>query len=235
MKTTKLFIFVLILILAASVFLVAFSEDAGNKESTISVNAEESVKAAPDIAYVYIGVVTDGDSAELAQNENARLSSAFVEAIKAEGVEAKDIETSYLNIYQDYSDTENYRVDNTYKVTVRDIDNVGAVIDAAIAAGANSTYSLSFDIEDRDALYLEALGKAIKSVGAKAEAVAQSGGYTITGPKSIVENGSSGYYGGDLMRMESAAADSVASGMATPISPGDIEVSASVTGTYIIQ
>ena len=73
-------------------------------------------------------------------------------------------------MYEDYENPQQTVVENTYRVTIRDIDTVGTVIDAAVAAGANSSYSLSFDLADRDSVYMEALARAMETVGSKAEA-----------------------------------------------------------------
>jgi uncharacterized protein YggE len=204
-------------------------------ESTITVNTVETVKAVPDTAHVQLGVTTNGATAEEAQQQNAGQASAFLDAIMAEGVAEDDIKTSYINIYQDYENPNNYIMDNTFSVTIRNIDSVGSVIDAAVKAGANSSYSLSFDISNRDEVYIEALGKAMQSVNSKAAQVAEAGGYTILRPLSIEEGGSSGYY--DIMpaAKEMAAADAAGASVSTPISPGEIEVSASVNGTFVIQ
>ncbi len=199
-------------------------------ESTLSVNATETVKAAPDIAYVYIGANTQAPTAEEAQAQNTLVTDAFVQAILGQGVAQTDIETSNISIYQSYDESGNYVVDNTYKVTIRDIGKAGAVIDAAVGAGANSTYSLTFDLSDRDAVYVEALGKAMQSIDAKAKAVAAAGGYTIVRVESIQENGTSSFTN-DMM-MESAAADAAGG---TMISPGEIEVTAFISGVYVIQ
>ncbi len=203
-------------------------------ESTITVNTVETVKAVPDTAYVQLGVTTNGATAEEAQQQNAAQASAFLDAIMAEGVAEDDIKTSYINIYQDYENPNNYIMDNTFSVTIRDIDSVGSVIDAAVKAGANSSYSLSFDISNRDEVYIEALGKAMQSVNSKAAQVAEAGGYTIIRPLSIEEGGSSSYY--DVMpAAQEMAADATGASFSTPISPGEIEVSASVNGTFVIQ
>ena len=203
------------------------------QESTITVNATESVKVTPDVAYAYIGVETKGKTAEEAQQENADIVETFLKALKTEGVADEDIETSNFNIYEDYETPGQYVVSNTYKVTIRDINKTGTVIDAAVSAGANQSYSLSFDILDRDSVYLEALGIAMKSIGEKAEAVAQAGGYSIVRPLSIEESGSSGYYYADEMVAEAAAMDTGSAG--TNVTPGEIEVSASVSGKYVIE
>ena len=178
---------------------------------------------------------TTGATAQAAQEENARITQSFLDAVKAQGVAEDDLETQSLNVYEDYANPQQTVVENTYRVTIRDIDTVGAVIDAAVAAGANSTYSLSFDLADRDSVYMEALAKAMENVGNKANAVAQAGGYAIVRPASITE-GSAGYSAEPYMTAEAAAMDTGArAGGATPVSPQEIEVSATVTGTYIIK
>lgn len=208
------------------------SQAAAPAESTLTVSATETVKKMPDVAYVSIGVRTTGDTAEAARQENARLTKAFLEAVKTQGVGEKDMETQGLNVYADYEKPQKTIVENTYRVTIRSIDKVGAVIDAAIAAGANSTYSLSFDIADGDSVYMEALAKAMDHVGSKAKAVAQAGGYTLVRPQSIVE-GSAGY--STQPYMTEALSDAGNIKAETPVTPQEIEVSATVTGTYVIK
>ncbi len=219
---------------AQSAMPVPTQSAAGPQEaSTLTVSATESVKKMPDIAYASIGVRTSGNTAEQAQQENARITEAFLAAVKAQGVNEQDLETQSLNVYADYENPQKTVVENICRVTIRKIDTVGTVIDAAIAAGANATYSLSFDIADRDSVYMEALAKAMENVGGKAKAVAQAGGYTIVRPQAITE-GSAGYSAQPYM-MEAGAMDVAAGKVTTPVSPQEIEVSATVTGTYIIE
>ena len=213
----------------------AASPSASAGGSTLTVSATESVKKMPDIAYVSIGVRTAGATAKEAQEENAHITQSFLDAVKAQGVAEDDLETQSLNVYEDYENPQQTVVENTYRVTIRDINTVGTVIDAAVAAGANSSYSLFFDLAARDSGYMEALARAMETVGSKAEAVAQAGGYAIVRPQSITE-GSAGYSAEPYLAAESAVMDTgAAKGAATPISPQEIEVSATVTGTYIIE
>lgn len=215
---------------------VVTQQELNPSESTLKVSATETVKKAPDIAYVNMGVRSTGATAEEAQQSNATATEAFLSAIKGAGVQDDDIKTSYVNIYEDWETPGQYVMENNFSITVRNIDSVGEVIDAGTKAGANATYGLSFDIEDRDSVYIEALGQAMQAIGTKAQAVAESGGYKIVRPLSIEEGGSSSYYPmmDQPMAMESAAADAAA-GVTTPVAPGDIEVSASVSGTYVIE
>ncbi|MEG0914695.1 MAG: SIMPL domain-containing protein [Christensenellaceae bacterium] len=202
------------------------------QDSTLTLNATQTVKVMPDVAYITIGVTTKGDSAESAQKENAKITQNFLNAVKAQGISDKDMQTANINVYQDYDNEKLYVMENSYKITIKNIDNVGAVIDAALGAGANSTYSLSFDVLDRDSVYVNALALAMESVGVKAKTVAAAGGYEIVRPLSITES-SSGYSEMLYMQNEAAAADGASA--PTPVSPQEIEISATVTGEYIIK
>ncbi len=211
----------------------ASADEKQQEQSTLTLSATETVKVAPDVAYVSIGVRTTGASAQEAQQDNARIAENFLNAIKAQGISEEDIQTQNINIYQDYEDPKKTVMENTYKVTVKNVDVVGAVIDAAAAAGANDTYSLSFDVQDRDTVYMQALSKAMESVGGKAKAMAMAGGYTIIRPVSITESGAES--GVMPYAYAAGAMDSKSEGGATQVTPQDIEVSATVSGTYLIQ
>lgn len=203
------------------------------KDATLTINAQESVTAEPDIAHVFLGVKAQGSSATAAQEENNKLTQSFLDAIKAAGVADDDIETSNFNVYQDYDNQYIYHAETSFMVTIRDISKVGEVIDAAIQGGANSSYSLSFDVEDRDALYLRALSKAVQAVQMKAKAIADAGGFTIKSTKAITEGGTSAYYDRAAGVEYAAANDGGMSKMS--VIPGDIEVSATVSGEFNIE
>ncbi|MEA4854124.1 MAG: SIMPL domain-containing protein [Christensenella sp.] len=199
-------------------------------ESTLTVSATETVKVSPDIAYITIGVSTKGATAEKAQQENAKISDAFLAAIQEQGVTQEDIETASINVYEDYENPEETVMEHSYRITVRDVNRVGAVIDAALAAGANASYGLSFDVADRETEYIKALSQAMESVGTKAQTVAMAGGYTIVRPLSITETGAD--YGVMYADNTAMAADSTAQ---TTVVPQEIEITASVSGTYVID
>lgn len=202
-------------------------------ESTISVSTTETVTASPDMAYIQMGARTEGNSADEALQKNNQIVDAFLNAVKGQGLTDEDIKTSYINMYQDYEDPGKFIVENTFEFTIRDIDSIGAVIDAGVGAGANTAYYLSFDVSDRDKKYMEALQMAMQSVNAKADTLAQAGGYTIVRPLSIQEAGASSYYNEMIpMEAEAAAADT---GSAMQVMPSEIEISATVSGTYVIE
>jgi len=85
-------------------------------------------------------------------------------------------------------DDPDYVVTHTLTVTIRNIDSVGEVIEAATEAGANQTHGVFFGIEDRETLYIEALALAIADAKVKAEAIAEVLGVEIGLPTSVFEN-----------------------------------------------
>jgi uncharacterized protein YggE len=203
-----------------------------DERSKISVTTTESVTVVPDIAYVTLGVSTQGASADEAQKQNNTTANAVLDAIRQQGITDENIQTSNINVYPDYNDPSKYNVEVTYRIKVSPIENVGKIIDSAIAAGANVTYSLSFDIEDRDGVYMQALEKAMGSVSDKAQKMAEAGGLSIDRVLLVQESGSN-YYPMYDTAMKNAVAGEGSS--AVSVAPGQMEVSATVTATYLLK
>ncbi len=211
----------------------AVSSPSGEDErSKISVTTTESVQVVPDIATITLGVNTQGATADEAQKQNNTTSAAVLEAIKAQGITDDNIQTSNISVYPDYNDPTKYNVEVTYSVKVSPIENVGKVIDSAITAGANVTYSLYFDIVDREGAYMQALEKAMGSVADKAQQMAEAGGLTID-RVLLVQEGGSNYYPMYDSAMKTAVAGEGVDAMS--VAPGQLEVSATVTATYLLK
>lgn len=202
-----------------------------DERSKLSVSTTESVKVVPDIASITLGVSTQGASADAAQQQNSTTANAVLDAVKQQGIPDENIQTSNINVYQDYTDPSLYNVEVTYTIKVAPIENVGKVIDSAIAAGANITYSLSFDIEDRDGAYMQALEKAMSSVSDKAQKMAEAGGLSIDRVLLVQESGSNYYPMADnaMMKVAGEASDAIS------VVPGQLEISATVTATYLLK
>lgn len=153
-----------------------------NKSTRVSVAGEASAKVSPDTAVVIFSVVTQNAQALTAQQENARKSEAVkraVEAIAAGGL--VEVKTSQYNLSpeQDYYSGKlpkilGYTVKNTVKVSIKDLSQVGAVIDAATKAGANSIESTEFVVREDSPAQGDALALATKQALAKAESIAKS-------------------------------------------------------------
>ena len=164
--------------------------------STVRVTGTGTVSIKPDIAEVGFTVRAQEKDVSEAQQQNAKLMEAVLEVIKTRGIAEEDIETGYLNINEvrDYSKNTSkvvgYEVYHTVNVKVRDMDVLGSLISEAVAAGASDVSGPEYSIEDDSEAYLQALGMAVESAGAKARAIAAGAGVRLTNlPISIDENG----------------------------------------------
>ncbi len=205
---------------------------------TISVSGTGKVTLTPNIAYISIGVHTEHKDAKNAVDTNNTQSNALISALKKSSVDAKDIRTTNFSIYPRQNYNENgeltgitYVVDNTVYVTVRNLDNIGALLNATVEAGANNVGGIQFDVSDRNAAYQEALKAAMADARAQADVLAGAAGVTVGEVQQI--NASVGYnpppiYGGARMDM-ALAAESV------PVSPGQMEVAVTVSVVYGIH
>src|SRR5271166_1478206 len=155
----------------------------------IEVSGEGSIRAPPDFATVTLGVTTTGKDAREAMAANAKSANALVALIKSEGVSPADIQTSGMSISPIFSNQPpaqagtptitGYSVSNNVTVTVRDISGLGALLDKAVAAGANAIYGIGFGENDPSALLDKARPLAVADARRKAEIYALAGGAKI--------------------------------------------------------
>ncbi len=203
-----------------------------SERGSLHVTGNAVVTGDPDIAYITIGVETRDPSAEVAAEDNANRMDRVFAALKALGLTDKELTTSGYNVYsssqvqnrgteQEVTSTT-YHVQNRIIVTTKELNGVGHIIDAAVTAGANQVQGVRFDIEDKQAMQLKALSNAVEQGMAKAKVMAQSAGVTLGGLASINENYSS------YAPMVSTMALRADSAMGTTISPGEVEVGATV-------
>jgi uncharacterized protein YggE len=153
-----------------------------NKLTRITVLGDSQAKLAPDTAVVTFSVVTQGKQALAAQQENAKKSEAVKTAVEAVTGDGKaEVKTSNYNLApeEDYSGEKmpsiiGYSVKNTVTVSIGDLSQVGAVIDAATKAGANSVEGIAFVVREDSPAQGDALALATRQAMAKAEAIARS-------------------------------------------------------------
>jgi len=165
----------------------AMADEANNR--WIEVAGEGSVSAAPDFARVTLGVASTGKTAGEAMVANAKAANALVSLIKAEGVAPADIQTSEMSISPMFSQPAHgqetaptitgYSVTNNVAVTVREIPRLGALLDKAVTAGANSVYGVGFGHNDTSALLDKARPLAVEDAKRKAEIFAGAAGAKI--------------------------------------------------------
>lgn len=159
---------------------------------TVSVTASGTAKARPDTAAITIGVATEGASAREALDANTAAMVQVIEALKAEGLEQKDIQTVNFSVHPRYHHDRDgaapriigYRVVNSARITVRQLDRLGVILDEVVTRGSNEIGSIEFMIEDPAALRDEARRAAItnakRMAGVYAEAVGARIGKVLT-------------------------------------------------------
>jgi uncharacterized protein YggE len=208
--------------------------DAGDPTvGTLSVVGTGVVKTTPDTAAISAGVVTQAVKAANAIDANATAMTKVIDALKASGIDSKDIQTDYVAVDPRYDDTGQslvgYNAVNSVTAKVRDLAKVGDVIDAAVAAGANSVSGPSLSRDDQDQLYRDALEDAVAKARLKATTLARAAGRSLGEIRSLSEEtvGSGPIAYGALAK--AAAADS------TPIEQGTSQVTASVRVVFAIS
>jgi len=205
---------------------------------TISVTGNAEVTLEPDIAYVSIGVHSEAESAKAAVATNNSQTQAVIDAIKAQGVDEKDIKTTNFSVYQSekFAPTGEslgtyFMADNTVNVTIRDIAKIGDVLDASINAGANNIYGITFDVEDKETALASGRDQAMVNAEEQAEMLASAAGVTLGEVQSI------SYYSNAPVPVyyDSKMAGVGGGGQSVPISPGQLTLSASVSVVYSIK
>jgi hypothetical protein len=208
-----------------------------NQQQGIWVTGQGKVSVVPDIASLSLGIEAQAATVAEAQSQAAEAMDRVMTALADNGVAEKDIKTQYYSIYpvrrwDDGKETLiGYRVTNTVTAKIRDIDRAGAIIDAVAEAGGDLTRinGISFSVDDPSAYQEEAREKAMADAKAKAEQLAALAGVTLGKPTYISEWGIQVPY--PMAVMEAAVSAPLA---ATPISPGEMDISLSVQVVYAI-
>jgi len=217
------------------------SEGTSENLKTISLTGSGSASAQADQATVNLGVQVISELASEAIGENAETMTAVIEAIKALGVSEDDIVTTSYSVYPQYDWTEDgrvfvgYSVTNLVQVTVKDLDIVGDVIDAAAVAGANQINGISFELSDakREELKTNAYIAALGDAQDKADVIAETLGLTISGVQSVTEYSYTPVRSYEMY--EEAVAMDGARSISTPIVSGDLSVTVSVHIVFLFE
>jgi uncharacterized protein YggE len=190
----------------------------------LNVSAQGEAKRVPDIATISTGVVTRAADSNAAMRANAEQMAKVVEAIKAAGIPAKDVQTSGISLNPTYQYGENqppkitgYEAHNTVNVVVRDIPKLGKILDTLAETGANQINGPTFEVDKKDEALDEARRQAIEKAQARAEMYAKTLGMRVRRIVSINEGGSFGppmpmVRGMTAMKAEAAADTSVSPG-----------------------
>jgi hypothetical protein len=195
----------------------------------------------PDIAYVNIGVHTESADVAEALASNTAQAQKVADAIRALGVDAKDIQTTNFNIYpiQTYGPNNQvtgtkYAVDNTVYVTVRDLSKLGNLLDTVVKNGANNINGVQFDVADKSAALSDARKAAVKDAQTQAQELAAAAGVTLGAVQSINTSNNSmpiPMYSGFGM----GGGDARAAAAQVPVSSGQLIITVDVNLVYEIK
>jgi hypothetical protein len=202
----------------------------------LTVSGDGEARVAPDEATVRLGVLAQAPTARAAQEQVSRTANAILDAVRKLGVTAEQIQTSDLSLNPVYAQNANttgepritgYQANNVVTIRLQKLDQVGPVIDAGLAAGANRLDGVMFGLRNDQAARGEALTAAVAAARAKAQALARALRVRLVQVLEVAEGGIQvsppPYLKGRMMMESAAMAD------ATPVAAGQVGVSAEVT------
>ena len=214
--------------------LLAGGPSAAAEETGITVRGTGRVEAVPDMATLNLGVSSEAGTAQEAMARNSDAMAAVLARLREGGIAERDLQTSGLRLSPRYEPrpaqtaprVTGYVAQNLVTVRIRELDRIGAVLDAAVADGANTIHGLSFGVAEPQALEDEARREAVAAALRQAETLAEAAGVGLGGVRAMIEEGG----GGRPVMMEArmAAADAV------PIAEGEVTVEASVRMVFDI-
>ncbi len=220
----------LLALLAIGFALLAGGADAATTAAaSVTVTGTGTVTAVPDQAQFSFTVQTKSATAAAALSRNATETKAVISAVEGTGVAEANIQTTQVSLdpvmSNDGTSIVGYTASDSISVTKLAIAKAGAVVDAAVAAGATGVAGPSLTLSSQDSLYAQALKAAVAQAKTKAQALADAAGRNLGEVTTIVEGGGSSPL---PFAVGAGAKDS------TPIEPGTQQIQATVTVTYAL-
>lgn len=233
---------VLVTLLAGSMYLTGkYMEQQDMSPTVISVQGEGKVMAAPDIAELSFGVTTQRQrTAEEAMRILTADMQRVLDAMKAQGIEDKDITTQQLSLQPAYDWEDGRRTNQGFEarqnlsVRVRETSEIGNVLTAATQAGANQVGGVQFTIDDPEELRAQAREDAIAQAQEKARVLARQLGKRVGDLRGYAEGGS----GMPPIMYERAMMMDATDGLGAgplPVPAGEQEVRVTVTLSYELR
>ena len=218
---------------ALGMALMAASPLLADNAATITVTGEASISRAPDMATISVGVTTVGETASAALTQNSADMQKVIDRLKASGVAETDLQTTGLSVNPNWTSSklsggqeiDGFTAMNSLTVGIRDLEKLGAVLDAVVQDGANTLNGVTFGLVDPRPVLDEARKDAVADARRKADLLATAAGVKLGDLVSITDAG--GYSGGPAP-MFRADAGSV------PIQSGEVGHQANVVITWEI-
>lgn len=207
------------------------------EDRLISTTGTGAVEAAPDMATITLGVTQEARLATEAMDAASAAARAVLTRVEQAGIAPRDVQTSDVSLQPVWSRDSvsnnttprvtGYVARNTLSIRVRDLDTLGAILDAVVQEGANTFNGLRFSLQNPEPVIAEARAAAVKDAMARAEQLAAAAGVTLGAVRSISESG--GRFRPEMMEMAAArvAAD-------VPIAAGELSMTAQVSMVFEI-
>ena len=219
----------------------AFTQRAQPSEPVIAVQGSAEIRVAPDEATVRLGILRQANTAQAAQEQANATAQQILSAITQLGVPQQQIQTSRLNLSPIFAPRGPesreaprivaYQAANLISIRLDDLSQVGPAIDAGLKAGANQLEGVQFGLRNELPAREQALKQAVNEARRKADAIAEALNVRLDGVLDVSEGGVSvtprTEFGDVVMARSLEAAP-------TPVSPGQLEVRASVSIRYRI-
>ena len=213
----------------------AYAQISADVPRTITVTGQGRSEAAPDMAAISMGVSTEHRDAATAMRANSDQVAEMLIILGKEGIGGRDMQTSNLNLHPRYQHRNDgtppqvvgFVAVNTVTIRVRELEQLGSVLDAVLDAGVNQLHGLSFGFSDPQAQQDAARQLAVVDARRKAELYADAAGVAAMRVISISEAG--GATPRPVMMME---AQSMSRSDDVPIAEGEVTTQAQVTVIY---
>ncbi len=233
------------LALAAAILLMTIApaahaaDEAAANVRVIEVNGDGEAHAAPDIANLSFEIETHAATAEEAATRNAARADKVMKVLKSKVGDKGKVQTGGYSLNPDYSARPGgeqpviigYRAQNSITVEAPDLRGVGALIDGAVAAGANRINYLNFGLKDDAKARADAIAIASRNAQTQAQALAQALGVRLGRVIKATTVAQVRPFPMPMERMGVAMAPQAV----TPVEPGEVTVPATVTLTYEIE
>lgn len=224
-------------VLLALVSLAGPTAEAAAEESrmerTVTVSATGTAIAVPDSARIATGVLSEAATAREALTANNAAMTKLIAALKENGIEAQDIQTSGFNLNPRYTNPrdgqppviDGYQAANQATIHVRNLDKMGEVLDNLVSVGANQMNGITFEVSTAETLRDAARKEAIANARRRAELFATAAGVKVGKVVSITE-------GAMVEPRPFFKAGRVAAMEAVPVERGTQSLEATVTVTW---
>jgi len=208
---------------------------AEDKTRRISVTGVGEATAAPDMATVTLGVVSEAETAAAALAQNSATVSELIAALKDEEIANRDIQTANFSIqpkivYPERTRTDpgeprivGYTVNNSLIVRIRDLERTGAILDRMVSLGSNTVSGIQFGVAEPKPVEERARKAAVADARARAELYAEAAGVALGGIVLIAESGA------EAPRPVPMARTTMAEAMPVPVQGGELTFSSRVS------